>query len=127
MPFCILFQIRILLTTCLTSKWFFPCMNALMIVQCGQFFKSSITFSAYMWLLITVVQQMLVVGLLECKGFATSVTTIWSLTSVKTLVLLKEVFCCEQFGTHVTFPLFAFMCLQVLQQMLLLECHYIFI
>jgi hypothetical protein len=64
---------------------------------------------------------MFVVGLLECKGFATSVTTIWSLASVKTLMLLEEVLCCEQFGTYITLPLLPFMSLQVLQEMLLLE------
>jgi len=68
---------------------------------------------------------MLMVRLLECKCFATSVTTIRCLTSVKAFMLLEEIFRCKQFGTHITFPLLAFMCLRVLLQVLLLECNYI--
>lgn len=68
---------------------------------------------------------MFVVGLLECKGFTTSVTTIWCLASVKTLMFLEEVLGGEQLGTHITLPLLAFVRLQVLLQMLLLERHYI--
>jgi hypothetical protein len=40
-------------------------------------------------------------------------------------MFLEEVLGGEQLGTHITLPLLAFMCLQVLLQMLLLEGHYI--
>ena len=84
-------------------------MDALMILQGGEFFESPTTLATGVGFIVSVVKHMLVVGLLESKRLATDRTSIWSFARMQSLVFLQKILGGEGLFADIAFPLLVVM------------------
>lgn len=68
------------LTTSLTHKGLFPCVDANMVVQGGHFLEGAATVRTLMGFVVRVIEDVLMVTLLEGEGLATLATRIGGLS-----------------------------------------------
>ena len=84
-------------------------MNALMILQGGEFFESPTALATGVGFVVSMVKHVLVVRLLKSEGLATDMTSVWCFTRVQPLVFLQKILGGEGFFADIALPLLVVM------------------
>ena len=84
-------------------------MNALMILQGGEFFESPTALATGVGFVVSMVKHVLVVRLLKSEGLATDMTSVWCFARVQPLVFLQKILGGEGFFADIALPLLVVM------------------
>lgn len=82
--------------------------DALVIVQRGEFLEAATALVATVRSFIAMIEHVFVVGLLERERFRTQIAAVWCLSCVEAGVFAQILFGGEEFVTDVTFPFLGF-------------------